>query len=144
VGVEAKEPVPAALAAFSQPGNPYRLKILSRRAAFIRPRFSLACPHAASRSPVLTDPPVKFLSGRTSKAPTGAIAMRPISIAMATRSSEIIFPNFMSSSGAALDISAPDVSPQRSQTPSSKYHSLRLEHRELLGKREQLFRAQQQ
>jgi hypothetical protein len=54
-------------------GNPYRLKISSRRAAVIRPRFSLACPHAASRSPVLTDPPVKFLSGRTSNAPTGAI-----------------------------------------------------------------------
>src|SRR5947209_846670 len=46
------------------------------------PYSLLTCPHAASRFPVLTDPPVRFFSGRTSKALTGAIARRPISVAM--------------------------------------------------------------
>src|SRR3974390_2531712 len=49
--------------------NPYRLKTSSRRAAFICPRFSRACPQAALRSSVLTELPVLFRSGKHGSLP---------------------------------------------------------------------------
>jgi hypothetical protein len=50
-------------------GNPYRFRTSFCRVSVICPPFSLACPHAARGSFVLTEPSVKFLSGRTSTAP---------------------------------------------------------------------------